>query len=37
MPNLNRIETEWWVNPILISCYEFDEKVRKASADGDIK
>jgi hypothetical protein len=37
MPNLNRIETEWWVAPILISCYEFDEKVRKASADGDVK
>jgi len=37
MPNLNRIETEWWVDPILISCYEFDEKIRKASADGDVK
>ncbi|MDR0302643.1 MAG: hypothetical protein LBI04_10075 [Treponema sp.] len=31
MPNLNRIETEWWVDPILISCYRFDEEVRKAS------
>jgi len=36
MPNLNRVETEWWVDPILISCYEFDnvlcealEKVKK--------
>jgi len=37
MPNLNRIETEWWVDPILISCYEFDEEVRKASADADVK
>lgn len=37
IPNLNRIETEWWVDPILISCYEFDEEVRKASADADAK
>jgi len=37
MPNLNRIETEWWVDPILISCYEFDEEVRKASAGADTK
>jgi len=37
MPNLNRIETEWWVDPILISCYEFDEEVRKASAGADAK
>jgi len=37
MPNLNRIETEWWVDPILISCYEFDEEVRKASASEDAK
>jgi hypothetical protein len=37
MPNLNRIETEWWVDPILISCYKFDEEVRKASAEVDVK
>jgi len=37
MPNLNRIETEWWVDPILVSCYEFDEKLHKASSDGDAK
>jgi len=36
MPNLNRIETEWWVDPILISCYEFDEEVRKASAGAEM-
>jgi hypothetical protein len=33
LPNLNSIETEWWVDPILISCDEFDETIRKASED----
>jgi hypothetical protein len=37
IPNLNRIETEWWVDPILISCFHFDEKIRKVSDDGDEK
>ena len=35
MPNLNRIETEWWVDPILVSCYKFDEEIRKALAGVD--
>jgi len=30
LPNLNRIETEWWVDPILISCYQFDKELREA-------
>jgi hypothetical protein len=29
MPNLNRIETEWWVDPILVSCYKFDKTLRE--------
>jgi hypothetical protein len=33
LPNLNRIATEWWVDPILVSCYKFDDEMRKASAD----
>ena len=37
MPNLNRIETEWWVDPILVSCYKFDEEVRKASSGVNAK
>jgi len=28
--NLNYIETEWWVDPILVSCYNFDNKLREA-------
>ena len=30
LPNVNRAETEWWVDPFLISCYLFDEEIRKA-------
>jgi hypothetical protein len=30
IPNLNRIETEWWVDPILVSCYRFDKELREA-------
>jgi len=33
LPNIHRIDTEWWVEPILVSCYEFDEVIRKTSAD----
>jgi len=29
MPNLNRSEIEWWVDPLLISCYRFDDEVDK--------
>jgi hypothetical protein len=32
LPNLNRIETEWWVDPLLVSCYKFDEEIRKATS-----
>ncbi|MCL2283174.1 MAG: hypothetical protein FWC26_07645 [Fibromonadales bacterium] len=32
LPNLNSIEPEWWVDPILVSCNEFDEAIRKGSA-----
>jgi hypothetical protein len=28
LPNLNRIETEWWVDPFLIPCYKFDRELR---------
>jgi hypothetical protein len=39
MPNLNRIETEWWVDPLLVSCHKFDEVIRNASnvAVGGVK
>jgi len=33
LPNINSIDTEWWVEPILIPCNKFDEEIRKASAD----
>lgn len=33
LPNLNSIEPEWWVNPILVSCSKFDGALRKASID----
>jgi len=35
MPNLNRIETGWWVDPFMMSCYEFDNKIREGSAAAD--
>ncbi|MDR0778179.1 MAG: hypothetical protein LBE48_01900, partial [Methanomassiliicoccaceae archaeon] len=28
LPNLNRIETKWWVDPFLIPCYKFDREIR---------
>jgi len=33
LPNLNSIDTEWWIEPILVSCYKFDKEIRKTSAD----
>jgi len=32
LPNINRIETEWWVDPLMVSCYKFDEEIRKATS-----
>jgi len=29
LPNINRIETEWWVDPFLISCKNFDAKIKQ--------
>jgi hypothetical protein len=38
LPNLNRSEPEWWVEPILVSCYKFDEEMDKISnRAGDTK
>jgi hypothetical protein len=34
LPNMNRIETEWWVDPILIPCFDFDEKLNLAISEG---
>ncbi|GBU29668.1 hypothetical protein R84B8_03241 [Treponema sp. R8-4-B8] len=34
LPNMNRIETEWWVDPILIPCFEFDKTVSEAASEG---
>jgi len=31
LPNINSIDTEWWVEPILVSCDRFDEMIRKTS------
>ena len=31
LPNMNRIEADWWVDPILVLCSDFDEKIRNAS------
>jgi len=33
LPNINSIDTAWWVEPILVSCDKFDEVIRKTSAD----
>jgi len=37
MPNLNRIETEWWVDPIMVSCYKFDETINEASNNAEVR
>jgi hypothetical protein len=33
LPNLNSIDTRWWIEPILVSCSKFDDEIRKASAN----
>ena len=37
LPNVNRAEREWWIDPFLISCYEFDKEVRDAVSVADDK
>jgi len=34
LPNMNRLDIEWWVNPILIPCHEFDMKINEAKGEG---
>jgi len=34
LPNMNRIETEWWVDPILIPCFDFDKTVNEVANEG---
>ena len=37
LPNLNRIEKEWWVDPFLIPCYKFDKEIRDATGSMELK
>jgi hypothetical protein len=37
LPNLNRLETEWWVEPLLISCFRFDGILKNKLKDKEMR
>jgi hypothetical protein len=36
LPNMGRIDMEWWVDPLLIPCYKFDKAMRDVLSDKDV-